>query len=117
MKLIADEGVDQPIVSALRTEGFEVTYYAETNSGSMDEDILSHAQNTHTLLLTCDKDFGELVHRNRMVTAGVLLIRLAGLSASKKSQLVIDAIRDHGSEMLGKFAVIAPGQLRIRQSQ
>lgn len=51
-----------------------------------------------------------------MITAGVLLIRLAGLRADKKSQLVVEAIRDHGQEMSEKFAVISPGQLRIRHA-
>ena len=50
MKLIADEGVDQAIVAALRTAGFEVTYYAELAPGTTDEVILAHAQDAGTLL-------------------------------------------------------------------
>jgi predicted nuclease of predicted toxin-antitoxin system len=116
MKLIADEGVDQPIVGALRAAGFEVVYFAERAPGSPDRIVLTHAQDANALLLTCDKDFGELIFRNHLVTAGILLIRLPGLSMETKIKLVVDAVQEHGNEMLGKFAVIAPGLLRIRHS-
>lgn len=116
MKLIADEGVDFPIVAALRAASFEVTYFAELAPGTEDSAILAHAQSAQSLLLSCDKDFGELVFRNRLVTAGVVLIRLQGLSAQLKARLVTEAIKSHGTEMLGAFSVVSPGQLRIRYS-
>lgn len=116
MNLVADEGVDQPIVAALRAAAFDVTYYAELAPGTDDTTILAHAQNAHTLLLTCDKDFGELIFRNRLVTAGVVLIRLEGLNAETKARLVLNAIQAHAAEMLNSFAVISPGLLRIRRS-
>ena len=114
MKLVADEGVDRPIVLALRAASFDVTYYAEFAPSSEDEAILKHAQDEQTLLLTCDKDFGELVFRNKLVTAGVVLIRLTGVNAENKARIVTEALRAHGGEMLGSFAVISPGLLRIR---
>jgi len=114
MKLIADEGVDQPIVAVLRRAGFDVIYFAELAPSSDDHTVLAHAADAASLLLTCDKDFGELVYRNRLASAGVLLIRLQGLSAERKANLVTEAIRLHGQEMLNAFAVISPGLLRIR---
>jgi predicted nuclease of predicted toxin-antitoxin system len=72
------------------------------------------ASQAHTLLLTCDKDFGELVYRRRLSTAGVVLIRLAGLAAESKARLVTQTLQDHCHEMLNAFSVIAPGLLRIR---
>lgn len=115
MKLVADEGVDKSIVVTLRDEGFEVEYFAEAGHGTGDAEILAEASASERLLLTCDKDFGELVYRQRRVSAGVVLIRLAGLSAESKSRHVLQAIREHGSEMQGAFTVISPGHLRLRQ--
>jgi len=104
------------IVTALRAAAHDVIYYAELAPGSDDVNILSHAQNAQMLLLTCDKDFGELVYRNRLVSAGVVLIRLEGLSADKKGRLVSEAIQLHGEQMLNAFAVVSPGMVRIRRS-
>jgi predicted nuclease of predicted toxin-antitoxin system len=63
MKLIADEGLDKPIVDVLRNAGFDVLYVLETNQGANDELILAIANSEHRILLTQDKDFGELVFR------------------------------------------------------
>ena len=79
-----------------------------------DETVLAQANQRGDLLLTADKDFGELVFRQHRVTAGVVLIRLAGLSAGVKAGIVSTAIRDHGAELLHAFTVISPGMVRIR---
>jgi len=66
-------------------------------------------------LITADRDFGEIEFRERQVTFGVLLIRLAPLAPAQKSEIVTDAIAKHGHEMLGSFTVISPGIIRIRR--
>jgi predicted nuclease of predicted toxin-antitoxin system len=114
MRLVADEGVDKAIIDALRAAGFSVTYFAEAGSGSSDQEILAAANQSQTLLLTCDKDFGELVYRQRLATAGVVLIRLDGLSAEAKARIVQATMTAHVSELDDAFAVISPGLLRIR---
>jgi len=67
------------------------------------------------LLVTLDKDFGELVYRQGLVHAGVILLRLAGLQPDTKSSLVTEVIKQHGPEMLHAFSVISPGTVRIRK--
>jgi predicted nuclease of predicted toxin-antitoxin system len=69
------------------------------------------------LLLTSDKDFGELVLRLRRLAAGVILLCLAGLANSEKADLVVQVIRQHGDELVGAFTVISPRNLRIRRLQ
>ena len=68
------------------------------------------------LLVTADKDFGELVFRQRLVHTGVLLLRLEGLTNPTKAELVAAAFRDRGHELLGAFSVLSPGQIRIRRT-
>jgi predicted nuclease of predicted toxin-antitoxin system len=60
MNLLADEGIDKPIVDRLRQDGHQVLYIAEESSGLDDEAILALANRDRALLLTRDKDFGEL---------------------------------------------------------
>ncbi len=79
-----------------------------------DETVLARANQRGDLLLTADKDFGEMVFRQRQVTAGVVLIRLAGLSTESKVGIVSKVIREHEAEMAGAFTVISPGMVRIR---
>ena len=80
MSFVADESVDQQIVERLRTEGHDVWYIAEATPGASDEDVLTLAKRNGAILLTADKDFGEMVFRQRQITGGVVFIRLGGLS-------------------------------------
>ena len=61
MNLLADENVDAPIVAALRAAGHRVRYVLELDPGIDDPRVLALANADQTLLLTSDKDFGELV--------------------------------------------------------
>lgn len=117
MNLLADESVDWEIVEKLRTEGFSTIYIAELSPSIRDDEVLQEANSRAAILITADKDFGELVYRHTRVHAGVILIRLAGLSLAAKAETVARAIRDHVSEMQGAFSVISPGAVRIRRSE
>jgi predicted nuclease of predicted toxin-antitoxin system len=114
LTLLCDEGVDRPIVDRLRQAGFEVLYVAEMSPGMADEEVLELARRASALLITADKDFGELVFRQRRASGGVLLLRLAGLSEEEKSAAVLSVLSGHGSELVGAFSVLSPQRLRIR---
>ncbi len=97
MKLLADEGVDKPIVDLLRNSGFDVHYILETHRGAEDEQVLWIANQEERILVSLDKDFGELVYRLQKVHLGIILIRLGTTPASQKAELVNAALMEHGS--------------------
>ena len=115
MKLIADEGVDKPIVDALRLSGFDVLYILETNQGAEDEFILSLANQEQRILLTQDKDFGELVFRLKNAHYGVVLIRLNGYLSSEKADIIVRLFIKYKDELVKSFTVIQPNAIRIRK--
>ena len=114
MNFLADESVDRNIVGSLRQNGYSVWYVAEMEPGISDDAVLNLANQEARLLLTADKDFGELVFRQHRLGVGVLLIRLAGLSPTRKAEIVVSTINQHIAELPHGFAVIAPGVFRIR---
>jgi len=115
LKLLADEGVDRLVVVRLRDDGHDVTYVAEEDPGISDDIVLGLSGETKALLITADKDFGELVFRQGQAYRGVVLLRLGGLSNQRKAELVSATLRDHGVEMEEAFSVIEPTSLRIRK--
>jgi predicted nuclease of predicted toxin-antitoxin system len=115
MNLLADEGVDRQIVEILRHEGYSVLYIAETEPGISDELVLERANQTQALLLTADKDFGELIFRQRKLTSGVILLRLAGVSPFQKAKIVGLALKQHSNELMNAFTVITSKNIRIRR--
>ena len=113
MRLLADECIERTIVEHLRSQEFTIDYVAENFSGIDDERVLEMARLSHAILLTADKDFGEIVFRQRLASAGVILIRLHGLRTSSKAEIIADALREYPNEMDGKFVVISPTAVRI----
>ena len=115
MKFVADESVDRSIIDRLRQDGHQVWYVAETAPAICDEAVLDAANREAALLVTADKDFGEMVFRQHRFSGGIVLIRLVGLSAARKAEVVAAAICRHQSELAEGFTVITPGICRTRR--
>ena len=79
------------------------------------EVALMESRVSASVLITADKDFGELVFRRRQASTGVLLSRLWGLEPDTKAAAVSRAIQEHGQKLPGAFAVLSPGNIRIRR--
>lgn len=79
-----------------------------------DEGVLQIARERDAVLVTGDKDFGELVFRRRLIHRGVILLRLSGLDPDDKAAVVASVIAAHESEMIDGFSVIGPSSVRIR---
>jgi len=114
LKLVADESVDRQIVDRLRQDGHAVWYVAEMATGIGDQAVLGMANREEAVLLTADKDFGELVYRQRLVNPGVILVRLSGVPPEAKAETVAKAINLHSAEFAHGFAVISPAAIRVR---
>jgi predicted nuclease of predicted toxin-antitoxin system len=114
MNFVADESVDQPIVTRLREEGHTVLAIVEMEPSISDEVMLEIANQQGMVLLTGDKDFGELVFRDRRYAFGIVLIRLSGLTAMGKAEIVVSAVKEHGDKLVEAFAVISANNVRIR---
>ena len=114
MDLVADENVDASIVTALRGANHRVIYVRELDPGIDDAQVLEIANSCDAVLLTSDKDFGELVFRQGLLHAGVVLYRLAGLASERKAGLLLSVLQTHGDALRGAFTLVSPTQVRIR---
>jgi len=115
MRFLADEGVDGSIVDAARDDGHDVRWMAEELEGTKDDVILEAAVRDARILITEDKDFGELVFRQRLYHHGVVLVRVDGISNAEKARIVARAIREHEADLASAFTVIQHGTIRIRR--
>ncbi len=115
MNFLADESLEAQIVDRLRRDGHLVWYVAEMEPGISDDIVLDLANQQEAILLTADKDFGELVFRLHRISSGVVLSRLSGLPPSTKADIVSRAINQHLDELPGSFTVLTPIAIRIRK--
>ena len=115
LSLLADENIDQRLVSSLRLAGISVYSVAESSPGITDEEVMTLSENLSAMILTDDKDFGEIVFRKQRSCRGIVLLRLTGVDYSRKADHVIKVIDRYGSEMIGKFVVITAERVRMRK--
>ena len=102
MRFVADENMYFGVVKALRELGFDVYSIAESNFSIIDAAVLKIAYETNAILLTQDKDFGELIYRFKLPNCGVILLRLQPeLGIVEVKRKVLEVISNHGEE-LGK---------------
>ena len=106
MRWLADECVAGSLVAALRSDGHDVDYAAETAQRASDSELLTRAEGSRRLLLTEDKDFGDLVFRQSRVVPGVVLLRIDPLRPATRSKRLQAAI-DNG--IAGFVAYTSPG--------
>lgn len=111
MNFLIDENLPWPIVDKLIEQGHEVHFVSQIALGMSDSAILNQA-GPQQIIVTEDKDFGELVFRRRLTTQGVLLVRLPGMSMARRAQLVADKVADYGQRLAGSFTVISHGGVR-----
>ncbi len=79
MRILADENVPRSVLTWLRATGHDVTSASEVGMGDPDTHWLTLAESEQRLILTSDKDFGDLVFRDHLTTFGIILLRLDDL--------------------------------------
>jgi predicted nuclease of predicted toxin-antitoxin system len=114
LKFLADECCDTGLVALLRNDGHDVLYQLEENTGVHDEDLLETAFKQGRILLTEDKDFGELVFRLRKRAIGIVLLRIDIRERHLKWPRLKKLIDDHEGRLPGHFVVVDREKFRIR---
>ncbi|MGH8001185.1 MAG: DUF5615 family PIN-like protein [Brasilonema sp.] len=89
MRFLANENFPGDAVEALRNQGHDVTWIRTDAPGITDPEVLNRAQSDERILLTFDKDFGELAFRSHLpATCGIILFRIKAPSGTVVAQKV-----------------------------
>ena len=114
MKLLIDENLPRSMVERLREAGHDVAYVADDWSGLRDADVL--ARDEDRILITFDRDFGELVFRHRLPPpSSIIYLRRRGSSTRSVVATAIALLLDVNAEKLdGRFVVVTGEDIRHR---
>ena len=113
LRFLADESCDHAVVRALTSLGHEVLPVAELSPTADDETVIGLARREERVLLTEDKDFGQLVYATGLPSVGVILLRYPAGVRSRIGETVADFVNRKGAELRGRFVVIQPGRIRM----
>jgi predicted nuclease of predicted toxin-antitoxin system len=113
LRFLVDESADARLATYLRSLGFDAATVAEHfRPGLSDDDVLAVARAEGRILVTDDKDFGELVVRHRHSHAGVILLRLGTTTLSAKIAR-LDYVLNHYAGRLDRLLVVSPHRVRV----
>ena len=114
MRFFANENFPGDAVSALREAGHDIAWVRIDAPGSPDRDVLAKAVHENRILLTFDKDFGELAWRAGLpANAGIVLFRIPMPSPADAGPAIANIIRSR-EDWAGHFSVVEPGRIRMR---
>jgi predicted nuclease of predicted toxin-antitoxin system len=113
VRFLADESCDFAVVTAFRVAGHDVSAVVEISPRAKDSVVLSLAHSEGRILVTEDKDFGQLAYAGGQETAGVLLIRFPSDARSRVAAAVLSVVAELGERITRAFVVIEPGRARI----
>ena len=114
MRMLANENVSATVIQLLRDRGHDVLSVKESMRGEKDPAILARAQAEQRLMLTHDKDFGELIYRSGWAHAGVLLLRLQDERPGNRVHIVETVLQRYADRLPWHFTVATEGRVRIR---
>lgn len=115
MRFLLDENADIRLADFLREQGHEVaTVVDDYPQRTLDRDLLALARQEGRILITNDLDFGDLVIRERLPHAGLILFRLRTVAIAMKRERLATVLRDHAGD-LGRFLVVTESTIRVRR--
>jgi predicted nuclease of predicted toxin-antitoxin system len=115
MKIITDLGIAKSMVEFLVSQGFEVIRIVDLNPSMTDEKILALALETNAILITSDKDFGDLVFYSKLKHSGILLLRIEDASGDDFLKIIKFIFEKYWDQIPNNFCVYKKGRFRIRK--
>lgn len=113
MKFLVDECVGPTVARWLQQQGYDVISIYDDYAGINDTDVLNKALQQGCILITSDKDFGEIVFKNNREHAGILLLRLFDERPLKKIYVLGFVLKNYSHDLPNNFVVATEGNIRI----
>ena len=114
MRFLADECCDAALVDALHDDGHDVIYAVVSQRGATDAEVLARAFSEDRILLSEDKDFGELVYRLRQPARGIVLLRFDIADRALKIPRLRYLLEEEAEKLPGAFVVLEVDRVRVR---
>lgn len=113
-KLLLDENIGQSVAKLLTNNDYDVKNVADVGFGMRDADILALALREKRVLITLDKDFGQMIYQSRAEHRGVILVRLQNESSPNIKFVLLNFLNSYDGDVVGKFIVLTEDKIRVR---
>ncbi|MCC5656038.1 DUF5615 family PIN-like protein [Nostoc sp. XA010] len=115
MRFLANENFPLPSVRLLRQAGYDVASVTEDSPGIEDTEVLTRGANEQRVILTFDRDYGELIYRLRLPSpTGVIYLRFRPHTPEEPATLLLNLLEIEGLQFEERFTVLERDQIRQR---
>ena len=116
MRFLVDECTGPKVAEWLRDQGHQVFSIFDKASGISDDDILATALTDNWILITNDKDFGEMVFRERRPHNGIIFLRLDDECAANKIEVLRQLLKNYSEKLSGQFVTVTETKVRFAEN-
>ena len=113
MRFLVDECTGQAVARWLRDHSHDVFSVYDQARGMADADVIAKASDESRILITNDKDFGELVFRQRTHHHGVIFLRLQDERFASKTDAIRKLLASYASQLPDAFVVVTETKVRF----
>ncbi|MDY0383202.1 DUF5615 family PIN-like protein [Trichlorobacter sp.] len=113
MKFLADVNIERRIILFLRSAGYDVIWAPEYDCRMKDEELLALAVQQQRILITNDKDFGNLVYFQKKAACGIVLFRIEDQNVRVKITILKNMLLRYQEKFGGHFVTIARKRIRF----
>ena len=114
-KFLIDESCGRKLCVFLCEKGFDTLFVGDIFPSTLDQNVLSYAKNEQRVLITNDKDFGELLFRLQLPSAGIIFLRLKNDTILHRQQHTLQVITSFSNKLSTSFIIVTEGKVRIRK--
>lgn len=115
MRFVVDECFGPQVAGRLQDEGHDVLSVYEAARGALDEDILAVAVREDRIVITADKNFGDLVFRDHRPHRGVILLRLDEETSTNTIRVLTDLLAQYADQIEHHFVVATETSVRVNR--
>ena len=113
IKFLADVNIEKPLIDFLLKQGYDIKWIPDIDCGLADEDLLKLANKEKRILITNDKDFGELIFLRKRLSAGMILFRVKGQRTQDKVRLMKKLMMGYREKLLKHFIIVTKDKIRV----
>ena len=113
MRFLVDESTGPVVANWLIEKGHDVLSVYEGLRGKPDEEVLERGVEERRIVITNDKDFGEMIYREGHAHQGVILLRLGDERSANKIAALERLLADHADRLAERFVVVTENRIRI----
>ncbi len=113
IKFLANVNVEKPLIDFLNEKGFDIKWITNIDKRMPDDRVCEIANSEQRIIITNDKDFGEIIFYQKKIVYGIILLRVKGQNSSEKIILLEKLLENYSDKIINHFVILTKKKFRF----